>query len=213
MFYTIYKTINVVNGKFYIGKHQTKDLNDDYLGSGKLLKHAIKKYGVDNFHKEILHICKDEDHMNLLESILVVPDTEINYNLCEGGKGGWGYLNKTGLNNLGKDYSFIGQKIAKSLRGRKNPHTSKMLKDRHDAGLVKYGTWKNKNLSEDHKQKISEAMSLKKGKETSQYGTCWITNGIENRKIKKEKLDSWLELGYNKGRKFQQRVRESGFIP
>ena len=29
MFYTIYKTTNLVNGKFYIGKHKTKDLDDD----------------------------------------------------------------------------------------------------------------------------------------------------------------------------------------
>jgi hypothetical protein len=94
MFHIIYKTTNIINGKFYIGKHKTKDLNDGYVGSGKLLKRAINKYGIDNFHTEILHICRDEKHMNLLEKILVVPDPEINYNLCEGGMGDWGYLNR-----------------------------------------------------------------------------------------------------------------------
>ena len=39
-----------------------------------------------------------------------------------------------------------------------------------------------------------------RGKNNSQYGSCWITNGKENKKIKKEELDKYLELGYNKGR-------------
>lgn len=82
MLYTIYKTINLLNGKHYIGKHQTKDLNDGYLGSGKILKYAISKYGIENFHKEILFICESEKQMNILEKILVVPDPEISYNLC-----------------------------------------------------------------------------------------------------------------------------------
>ena len=30
MFYTIYKTTNIINDKFYIGKHQTKDLNETF---------------------------------------------------------------------------------------------------------------------------------------------------------------------------------------
>lgn len=157
MFYTIYKTTNIVNGKFYIGKHQTKNLNDGYIGSGKLLKRAIKKYGIDNFHTEILHICKDEKHMNLLEKILVVPDSEISYNLCEGGKGGWGYLNKTGLNNAGKDTAAIGKKIGDSLRGRKNPRMSEYNKERHRLGLVKYNTFAGRKHSEETKRKISES--------------------------------------------------------
>jgi hypothetical protein len=87
MFYVVYKTTNIINGKFYIGKHQTKNLDDDYIGSGKRLKYAIKKYGVENFYREILFVCKDEMQMNIIEKILVVPDAETNYNLTRGGAG------------------------------------------------------------------------------------------------------------------------------
>lgn len=45
-FYTIYKTVNLINSKYYIGKHETDDPYDRYLGSGILLQAAIKKVWV-----------------------------------------------------------------------------------------------------------------------------------------------------------------------
>ena len=45
----VYITTNLINKNFYIGKHSTDNLNDGYLGSGKCLLAAIKKYGKENF--------------------------------------------------------------------------------------------------------------------------------------------------------------------
>ena len=71
MFYTIYKITNNVNGKYYIGKHQTKDLNDGYMGSGKFIKRAIEKYGVKNFTKEIIHVFDNEKDRNIIGNNVV----------------------------------------------------------------------------------------------------------------------------------------------
>jgi len=83
VFYTIYKTTNKINGKIYIGKHQTKDPNDTYLGSGKLLWNSINKYGIENFEKEILFVFDTEAEMNNKESELVTDEFVLestNYN-------------------------------------------------------------------------------------------------------------------------------------
>jgi len=101
MHYTVYKITNKVNGKIYIGKHQTKDLNDGYMGSGKRLTLAIEKYGIENFEKEILFVFDNEIEMNEKEAELVSEEfvkKDTNYNLCPGGKGGWGYVNSSGKN-------------------------------------------------------------------------------------------------------------------
>jgi len=97
MFYTIYKITNKINNKEYIGKHKTSNLDDHYMGSGKNLKRAIIKYGIENFIKETLFVFDNEDEMNRKEAELVTEEycnRKNTYNICEGGKGGWSYLNK-----------------------------------------------------------------------------------------------------------------------
>ena len=104
MFYTVYKITNTINGKYYIGKHQTNNLNDGYMGSGKILKHAIKKYGIENFIKEILFVFDNEQEMNDKEKELVVVSEET-YNLINGGIGGFNWLNNQYQSNtIYKDY-------------------------------------------------------------------------------------------------------------
>lgn len=89
--YTIYKTINKINGKYYLGKHETVDPNDSYYGSGKAIEEAINKYGKENFYKEILFIFQTPDAMNQKEIELVTKDIvndPMSYNLGVGGEGG-----------------------------------------------------------------------------------------------------------------------------
>ena len=92
MFYTIYQTTNLINGKIYVGYHSTEDLNDQYLGSGKILNQAINKIGAENFKREILYVFptreealqKEREIVN--EEYIQRSDT---YNIKLGGEGGW----------------------------------------------------------------------------------------------------------------------------
>ena len=91
IYYLIYQTTNMLNDMKYIGKHITNKLDDDYLGSGLRLNHAIRKYGRENFSKEILHFCSDIDELNQLER-MIVKESLVNdpayYNMMLGGQGG-----------------------------------------------------------------------------------------------------------------------------
>lgn len=86
----IYKITNLINNKIYIGVHRTNVLDDGYMGSGKIIKRAIKKYGLENFKKEILNFYDTYKEV-LEEEKKLVTISFINqkdvYNLKEGGFG------------------------------------------------------------------------------------------------------------------------------
>lgn len=94
MKHIIYKTTNTVNGKIYIGKHSTIDVDDFYLGSGTALKAAIAKYGAQCFTKEVLFEFDTEEEAFLMESTIVTPEfvrRKDTYNLVVGGSGNTRY--------------------------------------------------------------------------------------------------------------------------
>lgn len=102
MYYTIYKVTNKINGKIYIGSHKTEDLNDNYMVSGKYLKYAQEKHGIDNFTREILFVFDTPELVHAKEAELVNEEfiAESNtYNLKVGGFGGFDYINKNKLNS------------------------------------------------------------------------------------------------------------------
>lgn len=74
MYHYVYKTTNLKNGKFYVGKHSTKNLNDGYLGSGTELLNAINKHGKANFKTEVLYFCETEEEARKLESAIVTRE-------------------------------------------------------------------------------------------------------------------------------------------
>ena len=215
MHYIIYKTTNKINGKFYIGKHQTNDIDDGYMGSGKLLKRAIKKHGIENFVKEILHVFDNEADMNAKEKELVVI-SEQSYNLCDGGNGGFGYINKNPELVAKRDnvaYKRLGRQATNSVLESKygsnwRSHLSKLANKRKqemiaNGELVPSG-WSRRGAagkphSEETKQKISASKRGRTlGSNNSQYGTCWITDGSNNKKI--NPTYNSIPSGWYKGR-------------
>jgi hypothetical protein len=110
MFYYIYKITNLVNKKIYIGVHQTKNLNDEYFGSGMLLNRAIKKYGKEFFSREIISLHKTKGYCNYEETKQLFLNNVLRESLDDGTPAFYNsnilgrYLRKD-YGNFGKDSS------------------------------------------------------------------------------------------------------------
>lgn len=165
MHFIIYKITNLVNGKVYIGKHRTSNLNDGYLGSGKLISLAVSKYGAANFSKQILFEFNNSIEMDAKEAEIVTSDFCIRkdtYNMCLGGHGSFDYINSSGISK------FSGRKHSKKTL---ELISSKSLGNKANTGRSAYnkGNPAHPNLisalkkpkSEEHKRKISEALRRK----------------------------------------------------
>lgn len=103
MYHFIYKTTNTINNKIYVGKHSTENIDDGYLGSGKILKDAISKYGKENFTREIVEYFDSPEDVFLKEHEIVNLD----------------FINRCDTYNLkcGGDGGFNGKVVAKDING------------------------------------------------------------------------------------------------
>ena len=211
MFYLIYKITNNINGKFYIGSHKTKNINDSYMGSGKYLSYSIKKYGIENFTKEILFVFDNPTDMYKKEAEIVNEDflaEENTYNLKIGGLGGFDYICQNRLNvgngftkENAKKYSLLGIKQRKKIISNDPNWLIEQNKIRSKSLKGRIGSFTGKTHSEETKNKMRGPRLKNKGDGNSQFGTCWIYHDlIGNKKCKKDLLPFYIDQGWIKGR-------------
>ncbi len=68
----IYKTTCLVNGKVYIGQSIRTGVNFKYYyGSGKIIKKAFDKHGKENFVRQIIMTCYNQDEANEYEALFI----------------------------------------------------------------------------------------------------------------------------------------------
>lgn len=91
-FHFIYKTTNLLSGRYYIGMHSTNDLDDAYLGSGTYLRRSLNKHSKENHKREILEFCKTRKELKSREQEIVNLNEIAKkdcMNLKVGGSGGF----------------------------------------------------------------------------------------------------------------------------
>lgn len=179
MNYIVYQITNLVNNKIYIGAHKTTLLDDGYMSSSKVVKSALKKYGKDNFKKEILHVFDNEVSMFAKEAA-IVNDEFINrkdtYNLTCGGTGSTTHLN----NILKKEHSARSKRAGKLVKNRYDLSQHTETRFSEDKELQRRALEKSK--SPEARQKRKETFKRNKigqGKNNSQYGTAIYLNPAE----------------------------------
>ena len=202
-YHYIYKTTCNVTGKYYIGMHSSSNLEDGYMGSGKRLRRSLIKHGIENHSVEILEFLDDRESLAKRESEIVNEQSiedPLCMNLKLGGSGGF------------TDECLFGETHREAvIKSNKNKWNDPIFREkqiqifresmikRHESGEFKgRKTFLNKSHSEETKIKMSESAKNRNPEKNSQFGTCWITNGIQSMKI--HKGDSIPE-GWSLGRK------------
>ncbi len=201
-YHFIYKTTNILSGRYYIGMHSTDNLDDGYLGSGRRLKYSLNKYGKENHIREIIEYCDSRNELKNREAEVV--------NLNEIAKEGCMNLKVGGEGGFSSEEHMIkcskaGNEVFVKRYNNDNELRIKMVKkslinitNYNKIGDRTHKSFEGKKHSEESKLKISKSMKDKGiGKSNSQYDTMWITNDIENRKIKKNGM---VPNGWRKGR-------------
>lgn len=183
IYHFVYKTTNLVNGKFYVGKHSTTNLDDGYLGSGKVIRDAIKKYGKESFKREILDLFESEEAAYEFEATVVNHKDPLSYNVSHGG--------------VGSPFGHVQQKehVAKITRANtgkiRSEETRKRLRDSH----------MGKKLPEEQKARIGLAL---RGHEVSLETRIAISNkkkGQLRSDEQKERIRIGIEKNKHKNRK------------
>lgn len=207
-YHYLYRITNKLNGKFYIGMHSTDNLDDGYFGSGKRLKYSISKHGKENHEMEILEHYFSREDLAAREKELVnneMLEDALCLNLHIGGDGGWSHLSVEEK----KKFSAMGGKAAGKKSGPLNwkqnlfsVESKEKIRNKRSADNSYGSHWIGRTHSDAAKSKIGAANKLKQAKEAnSQFGTCWINNCGQVKKIKKIELQSWLDQGWRTGRK------------
>lgn len=203
----IYKTTNLLNGKIYIG--QDRNNNPNYYGSGNLLKLSIKKYGKENFIKETLEECKNEDHLNEREIFWILnynsTDKTIGYNISDGGKEGDRKLGhdivKNGIynywvNKYGKEEADRRKSIKIEKLKKIGKEGNKLTKNgRYNIWVEKYGKEEANKRYEEWRLKIS------------QYQQYKLDNGWKHTEDAKEKISN-ARLGKKMSEETKNKMRK-----
>lgn len=186
-YYFTYKTTNLINGKVYYGKHETKELNDGYLGSGLYLSRAIKKYGRENFSREILSFYHNRENMIAAEKELVTEEVILSkqtYNIALGGQGG----------NLGV---IVNAKISQVTKGISKPYSESHKKAMR---LAKTGYIPTKKAIEKTRNTINQLYSTMSEQEKKEkFGRSGKENGFYNKRHSNKFIEKQRQTAKNRG--------------
>lgn len=175
VYYTVYEVTNKVNGKIYVGYHQTNDLEDGYLGSGKLIQRAVAKHGPAAFSKRYLGIFDNRDAAENLEAEIVNREFTGKVKEIEHRK-----------------------KISDKLKGRSRPYNQILNKDSEKIRKTAEKNTGSKRTEESRlKMSLARKALIDRGG-GDLVGTGWIyandplTGVIKRFKSKDEIPDGWL---------------------
>ena len=203
MYGYIYLTVNLINGKKYIGQHKG-EFDKNYLGSGKLIRRAVKKYGKQNFTVSILEYAPTLEVLNKLEIEYIEKlkkSGEANYNLAKGGS------------CIGSIYDYMTEeeirkhkeKISNTLKQRKLVYSKEEIEKRRKKAIKRNKSefmkkiCVKRNKERVWKKETLEKMSKRMSNNKINQGKKYIHKEAERKMVLEKDLDFYLKNGWQLG--------------
>lgn len=188
-YHYLYKITNLINNKIYIGIHSTDKLDDNYMGTGKHILQAVKKYGKENFKKEILEWFDWKcEALNREAEIVNKEFIECNntYNIKLGGEQALYFSEETKL-KFGKHRKGVSS-WNKGLKGNNNPQSG----------------YNHPMYNKKHTEKSLEKMKLCKTGYLNPMSKRCVINNIEYGCAKDAYKDLNIKIGFGS---FRAKIR------
>lgn len=210
--YYIYKIINLVNNKIYIGKtkninkrfktHIRESFNPKSKKYNRVIHCAIRKYGPKNFIVEYVDSSTFKQEIDFMEKFYIQKynsrDHEVGYNIALGGDGGWMGVDQSGENN--------------PMYG-KNAYEGKTLEELAEISLKKSLSLTGKKRTDEQKENYSKSKQGKLNPQYGKFGKDSLRYGKKHSAESKEKMSlakrgkyggennpSWGKHWYNNGK-------------
>lgn len=189
-----YKITNNLNNHYYYGIHSTDNIDDGYMGSGTRLHLAYKKYGIENFTKEILKYFDTREEASEYEAEMVTEQL---------------VKDKSCYNRIvgGDNFNCTGMISARDVSGK--IYYVSIDDPRYLSGELK-SIWCGRKHKEEDIEKVKKTFAKIKHQQVeknSQFGTCWVIKDNISIKIKKEELDKYISEGWEKGRTSKSKIK------
>ena len=225
MLYTVYKVLNLLTGEFYIGVHKTVDPNDDYLGSGKIIRAQVAQHGRANFSKEILATFQKRRDAYDMERAVVEPllGTPGFLNLHPGGQGGFGYVNRPhGAGDIGRSRAKergahlvasrccrekferdAGFREAMRATSARNLLVGRARKQYLEASKRGTEVWTGCKHTPETRKRIAEGI---KGAANGAFGTVWLHHPDtgDNKRVSSVDVPTLEAQGWVRGRRLRR---------
>jgi len=210
MHHFLYETTNIRNNKTYVGVRSSKtdpmDSFDGYLGSGFVLKRAIKKYGKSSFTRKVLVLCDSKEYAFYLESLYVNDSFVSNpntYNMTTGGSGGYigkelyesaAFREAASLGAKEQSKAFVAEFGQEAMNDKMSSMSMCRTLESRERGAAKY-----KELYKDPVFMLKKKKSAKKG---------WQKENSEERRaqVSAESKERWAHKTQEERDEFSKRL-------